>query len=68
LPEESHRSEFDYNVQQGDQMLVWAGTYTDIEDSGTMFNTGYWQYGEYITLSGAHYLIAGLASLSLIAT
>ena len=33
-------------------MLVWAGTYTDIEDSGTMFNTGYWQYGEYITLSG----------------
>jgi hypothetical protein len=48
-------------------MLVWAGTYTDIEDSGTMFNTGYWQYGEYITLSGAQYIFTGLTCLSFIA-
>lgn len=67
LPESSHASYFDYNLQQGDEMVVWAGTYSDIEDGGTMFNTGYWQYGEYITLSGAHYFSAGLATVSLIA-
>ena len=68
LPEDSHASYFDYNLQQGDELVVWAGTYSDIEDGGTMFNTGYWQYGELITLSRASSLTFAIASASLIAT
>lgn len=57
LPEASHASYFDYNLQNGDEIAVWAGTYVNSQGSGTMFDTGYWQYGEVLVLSGSAFLV-----------
>lgn len=59
LPEESHSSVFDYNLQSGDEVAVWIGTYVGAADFVTSFDTGYWQYGEMIVLENANLLSLG---------
>jgi hypothetical protein len=59
LPENSHASYFDYNLQGGDHVEVWAGTFVNSQGSGTSFDSGYWQYGEVLTLSKSTFLRVG---------
>ena len=40
-----------------------VGTYTDIGDQGTEFDTGYWQYGEVLVLDQASTVLLGALTL-----
>ena len=68
LPEESHVEYFDYNLQRDDEVAVWIGTYVSAGDFVTVFDSGYWSYGEILVLEKASLLsVGGWLSLLLLA-
>ena len=63
MPDESHASYFDYSLKERDEVTVWVGTYNNTL-TGTDLESGFWSYGETITLVEANTIKVFFAIIS----